>query len=202
MIASISGVLVSKSPNLVVVDVHGVGYQIFIPLSTFYHLSEEGKPVRLQTYTHVREDALQLYGFLKAEEKSVFLLLLGVSGVGPKLALNILSGLPLEEFVKAVRADDAAKLALIPGVGKKTAERLALELKDKMRTVLHDTAQVGAGDAPLSQSPTTEDVVSALVNLGYKTPQAREAIRKVLASSDDDQPIEDLIKAALKVLSR
>ena len=132
MIALITGVLTEKFPNSVIVDVQGIGYQVHIPLSTFYHLPEISKSVTLKIYTHVREDALQLFGFLEAQEKKVFLLVLGISGVGPKLALNILSGLPLTDFIRAIMNRDVVKLSSIPGVGKKTAERLALELKDRI----------------------------------------------------------------------
>jgi len=201
MIASIAGDLVSKSPNSIIVDVHGVGYQVFIPLSTFYHLPELSKPVGLHTYTHVREDTLQLYGFFTQEEKAVFLLLLGISGIGPKLAINILSGLPLAEFVAAVRQGDEAKLSSIPGVGTKTAARLALELKEKIQGVIPMEAAVG-DRAKAQDSKKMEDAVSALVNLGYKTPQATEAVKKVLIASDGDLPVESLIKDALRILSR
>ena len=201
MIASIAGVLISKSPNSIIVDVHGVGYQVFIPLSTFYRLPELSKPVTLHTYTHVREDALQLYGFFHQEEKAVFLLLLGISGIGPKLAVNILSGLPLAEFVAAVRQGDEAKLGSIPGVGPKTAARLALELKEKIQGVVPMEAAVG-DRAKAQDSKKMEDAVSALVNLGYKTPQAKEAVKKVLVASDGDLSVESLIKDALRILSR
>ena len=201
MIAYISGLLVSKSPNVIVVDVQGVGYQIFIPLSTFYHLPEPSKTISLYVYTHVREDALQLYGFLKPEEKAVFLQVLGVSGIGPKLALNILSGLPLEVFIKAVSVSDVAKLASIPGVGKKTAERLDLELKDKVKAVVQETITESGSPFPMPM-PLVDDAVSALVNLGYKPLQAKDAVKKVLASVEGDFPIESLIKETLRVLSK
>lgn len=201
MIASIAGVLILKSPNMIIVDVHGVGYQVFIPLSTFYRLPELSKPVTLHTYTHVREDTLQLYGFFSQEEKAVFLLLLGISGIGPKLAINILSGLPLAEFVAAVRQGDELKLSSIPGVGAKTAARLALELKEKIQGVVPMEAWVG-DRAKAQDSKKMEDAVSALVNLGYKTPQAKEAVQKVLMASDGDLPVESLIKDALRMLSR
>jgi Holliday junction DNA helicase RuvA len=200
MIASLTGTLVSKSPNAAVVDVHGVGYRVFVPLSTFYLLPEEKKSVTLLTHTHVREDALQLYGFLRNEEKAVFLALIGVSGVGPKLALNILSGLPLEDFVKAVRAGDVARLSLIPGVGKKTAERLALELKDKIATAMPSVGATPGMESTPSGDSTIDDAVSALVNLGYKSAEAREAVKR--AAGGEAVSIESLIKAALKTLSK
>ena len=198
MIASLVGVLIDKSPNVAVIDVHGVGYQVFIPLSTFYQLPELGKSIALKTYTHVREDILKLYGFLRTDEKTVFLLLLSISGIGPKLALNILSGLPFDDLIKAIEMGDVAKLASIPGVGKKTAERLTLELKDRIGAVL---PQAITSIESAQESSTTQDAVSALVNLGYKTPQAKETVQKVIRS-DGDLPVESLIKAALSILSR
>src|SRR2546428_614672 len=140
MIAQISGRLVLKKPNLIVVDVHGVGFEINIPLSSFYPLPEEGSDVSLQTYTHVREDTLALFGFLTEREKLVFGQLIGISGIGPKLAITILSGLPLEDFIAAVKKGDIFKLTTIPGVGKKTAERVALEMKDKVTRLVAEGA--------------------------------------------------------------
>ena len=202
MIASIAGVITSKSPNMAVVDVHGVGYQVFIPLSTFYHLPESSQSITLHIYTHVREDTLQLYGFLRLEEKMVFLLLIGISGVGPKLALNILSGMPLEDLVKAVKTGNVQKLYSIPGVGKKTAERLTLELKDRMLTILPDSVPSSEAGISNRDFPMEQDAVSALVNLGYKSADAKEAVMGVLSTNNGDLPIESLIKAALRILSR
>ena len=200
MIASLSGVLISKSPNVAVVDVHGVGYQVFIPLGTFYQLPELIKPITLHTHTHVREDALQLYGFLKREEKTAFLLLIGISGIGPKLALNILSGISLEELVQAVSEGNVSKLFSIPGVGKKTAERLVLELKDRMVFALPGLVSTAGHPLPVHDPPVTDDAVSALINLGYKSQQAREAVRKVMGS-EPDLSIESVIKSSLRLLS-
>ena len=202
MIASITGKLVSKTPHLAVIDVQGIGYEISVPLGTFYGLPEPSQMITLQTHLHVREDVLQLYGFRGVEEKAVFLLLIGVSGVGPKLALSILSGMPLADFVKAVRAGDAVKLASIPGVGKKTAERLALELKDRIQAAL-PTGSLLRPDVPsLPGDPLADDAVSALIHLGYKKPLAKEAVEKVLSGSAHTLPIESLIKETLKALSR
>ncbi|MBI3596198.1 MAG: Holliday junction branch migration protein RuvA [Nitrospirae bacterium] len=205
MIASLTGILKQKTPHSVIVDIHGVGYEAIVPLTTFYQLPSQNETVHLWTYTHVREDALQLFGFSTVEEKNVFLLLLGISGIGPKLAINILSGLPLAELVAAVKKGDIAKLSSIPGVGQKTASRLALELKEKILTVAVDV--ISAGPIEEKDARRVEDAVSALVNLGYKSPLAKDAIKKVLNSRNGESgregfPIEELIKETLKVLSR
>lgn len=202
MIALITGGLIEKFPNSVIIDVQGIGYQVHIPLSTFYHLPEIGKSVTLKIYTHIREDALQLFGFLEAQEKKVFLLVLGISGVGPKLALNILSGLPLPDFIQAVMNRDVAKLASIPGVGKKTAERLALELKDRIGGIELDSGKTVVDSEAIQISPMADDAVSALINLGYKSSQARDAIRKIVADKSDPDSIETLITDALRLLSK
>lgn len=204
MIASLTGILKQKTPQSVIVEVHGVGYEVMTPLTTFDRLPSENETVQLWIHTHVREDALQLYGFSSVEEKNVFLLLLGVSGVGPKLAINILSGLPLHELIAAVKKGDLAKLSLIPGVGQKTAARLALELKEKVWAVAGgETA--AAGSAEEKDGREIEDAVSALVNLGYKSPLAKEAVKRVLKSRNgESEPlgIGELIKESLKVLSK
>jgi len=202
MIASLTGILKQKTPQSIIVEVHGVGYEAVVPLTTFHLLPPMNEAVHLWTYTHVREDALQLFGFLTREEKNVFLLLLGISGIGPKLAVNILSGLPLGELVAAVKRGDVAKLGSIPGVGPKTAARLALELKEKILAV--DSG--AAGPKVEKDAGRIEDAVSALVHLGYKAPTAKDAVKAVLVSRNGDSaevfPIEELIKETLKVLSR
>lgn len=176
LIAYLSGKLLTKSPNLVVIDVGGVGYEVAVPLSTFYTLGEEGSNVTLRIHTHVREDALQLFGFGTEQEKKLFLQLTSVSGIGPKLGITILSGMNADELVPAIRMGNLARLVSIPGVGKKMAERLVVELKDKVsslsstETVEEKPADTGAG----------EDVISALVNLGYARPAAEKAVKAVL----------------------
>ncbi|MBI3812796.1 MAG: Holliday junction branch migration protein RuvA [Nitrospirae bacterium] len=205
MIASLTGILKQKTPHTIIVDVHGVGYEAVVPLTTFYQLPPQNETVHLWTHTHVREDALQLFGFSTVEEKNVFLLLLGVSGIGPKLAINILSGLPLSELIAAVRQGDIAKLSSIPGIGRKTASRLALELKEKMLAVT--VPSTAAGPMEEKDAERIEDAVSALVNLGYKAPLAKDAVKTVLQSRNGESggeglPIESLIKETLKVLSR
>jgi len=200
MIALVRGTLAYKSIDHVIIDVGGVGYRLSIPLSTFYSLPESGE-VSLFTHTHVREDALLLYGFLTLEEKDLFVILIGISGVGPKLAINILSHIPAGELKRAIAAGDIKRLSGLPGIGKKTAERLVLELKDKV---------VPTGGFPASSEKTTvagikasilnDDVISALVNLGYKENLAR----KVLESMElaPGLTMEETLKGALKILLR
>lgn len=172
MIGLLRGRLLEKRPNQVILDVGGVGYLVAVPLSTFAALGELHAEVTLLIHTHVREDALTLYGFLSAREKHVFELLLGASGVGPSLSLKILSGMNVEQLVPAIRGGDIARLTKIPGVGRKTAERMVLELKDKLDAVVVET------DKPLAASPAgvEADVKSALVNLGYDERTAESAV--------------------------
>ncbi len=201
MIAQLRGRLVSKDPGHVVVDVNGVGYQVFVPLSTYYQLPSVQQEVFLRVYTHVREDAIQLYGFHTPEEKATFELLNGVSGIGPRLATNILSGISVEEFIPAVVEGDLSRLKAIPGVGRKTAERVILELKDKVLEVPR-ARPMGAGRQPRSErDQMVEDVVSALLNLGCsrkEASRAAEAAREALGAEAD---FEKLVKQALKALS-
>jgi Holliday junction DNA helicase RuvA len=185
----------------VIVDVGGIGYQAHIPLSTFYGLPDEGSPVTLHIHTHVREDALLLYGFLTEREKELFLALVGVSGVGPKLALNVISGLPLDTLVDAIARSDDRKVATIPGIGPKTAARLVLELKDKVGA-LAAASPSGTGGAAILHHSQKDEAISALVNLGYKKNMAEDAVRKSLAAGGESASLEALIKDALKVLSR
>ena len=196
MIAQISGTLAQKVPAEIVVDVVGVGYQIFIPLNVFYRLPEIGAPVSLQIHTHVRDDALQLFGFQDLAEKQIFLLLISVSGIGPKLAVNILSGIPAEDLARALKVGDQARLVAIPGVGRKLAERLIVELKDKLATL--STAGVES-PKPEIGSQVMQDAVSALVNLGYKRPEAEKTVREVLRSGD--RSLENVLKDTLRRLS-
>lgn len=203
MIASISGTITSKSPASVVVEVQGIGYQIFVPLSTFYHLPELKEAVSLQIHTHVREDALQLYGFNSLLEKELFLLLLGISGVGPKLALNILSGMELNELIVAIRNGSVERLRAIPGVGPKTAGRLVLELKEKV-ALLNLAGLQASDDAPESENQAGDDALSALMNLGYNRIEAKRAIDQILKDQPTAGPdsVEGLIKKALKKLAK
>lgn len=195
MIAHLRGRILKKDAQTVVVDVGGVGYQVTIPVSTFYRLGEPGTEVNLLTHTHVREDALALFGFLTATEQTLFEHLIAVAGVGPRLAISILSGIETPELVGALRASDVARLTRIPGVGKKTAERLVVELKDKM------TGLEGVEPAP-EESPVgpREDLVSALVHLGYSRAEAERGVEKAL-QREGDGPFEELLRRTLRVLS-
>ncbi len=199
MIALITGRLAAKTPGEAVVDAGGVGYQVHIPLSSFYELPSEGETVRLFIHTHVREDALQLYGFFSLKEKELFLALMGVSGVGPKLALNIISGLPFDQLVDAISRGDDKMVSTIPGIGPKTAARLVLELKDKVASI--SAPVVGPCKPGSAPNRHRDEAVSALVNLGYKKNMAEDAVKKVCAG-DGELSIERIIREALKVLSK
>lgn len=200
MIAQLSGKIVHKSPEYCIIDVGGVGYQVYTPFSTFYELPDIDNHVLLHTYTNVREDALQLFGFLTVDEKEIFQVLIGVSGIGPKLAVNILSGITPDELKAALLNGNLARLIAIPGIGKKTAERMVLELKDKVLK-LHKE-KPGVQVKPLTtDTDILEDAVSALLNLGYKRPQAEGALER-MKKDNPDSDIEGMIKGALKILAR
>ena len=194
MIAQLAGALAYKSPEHLVVDVQGVGYHVLVSLNSFYRLPEPGNPVRLLIHTHVREDALQLYGFIDREEKALFHLLMSVSGIGPRLALNILSGTPSHELLDAIETGDLVRLVALPGVGKKTAERLVLELRDKIKLV---RAARTDGEQPVSGLEA--EATSALVNLGYRRNEAERAVKAAVAAGASD--IEAVIRTALKRVS-
>ncbi len=196
MIAQLRGRLADKRPNQLLVDVHGVGYLVHIPLSTFYAVGDLHAEVTLLIYTHVREDALALYGFLTAREKHIFELLLSASGVGPVLALKILSGMSVDELVPAIRAGDLAQLTRIPGVGKKTAERMVVELRDKLAAI-EPLEVVRAA----SRTGLEADVVSALLNLGYDRRAAEKAVEDVQRNGSAGS-FEALLRATLQQLSR
>jgi Holliday junction DNA helicase RuvA len=199
MIASITGRLKRKATDYLIIDVAGIGYQVQVPLSTYYGIPDEGEEVSLHIQTHMREDSLSLFGFLTQEEKSMFLLLMGVSGIGPRLALAILSSLPVADLSNAILAADDSKLYAIPGIGKKTAARMVLELKDKITLMMPMIAAPSSTSAVLSDD--CEDVIAALINLGYKKPQAEEAVRKVRDGSPGLK-IEELIRESLSVLMK
>lgn len=192
MIGSLRGKLAEKRPNQILVDVGGVGYQVQVPLSTFAGLGALHEEATLLIHTHVREDQFALYGFLTAREKQCFELLISVSGVGPSLALKILSGMGIEQLIPAIRKGDLAQLVRIPGVGKKTAERVVLELRDKLAVV--DVAEAGR---PATRSQLESDVTSALVNLGYEERAVEKAIERSRAEAKD---FEDLLRASLHIL--
>ncbi len=194
MIGQLSGRLLDKSPTRVLLDVSGVGYEILIPLSTFEQLGLVGENATLLTHLHVREDILQLYGFASHNEKQLFQLLLNVNGVGPKLAQGILSGCSVEMFCNYVKQSATAALTKIPGIGKKTAERLVLELRDRIEK--WDIAQEKAG-TPKGPAALSEEALLALISLGYPRNEAEKAIRSVLAEHES-LPVEELLKLALR----
>jgi len=201
MIASINGTLTFKSPGHITVEVSGVGYRIFIPLSTFYELSDEGTMVRLHIYTAVREDAIHLFGFCTSEEKQLFEVLLTVNGIGPRLALGLLSGITPRDFIGAVFTEDRTTLTRIPGVGKKMAERIILELRDKL--VRLDAAAAGGAikDKARPMDALRDDALSALVNLGYKKSTAKSILDRVFDDSPDVISLEVALKKALQMMS-
>ena len=201
MIASLTGRLASKTPTHVTLDVQGVGYEVFIPLSTYYALPDLNEVTALTVHTHLREDAIQLFGFLTAMEKEAFILLTSISGIGPKLGLSVLSALSVPDLVSAVQAGDVAKLETVPGVGKKSAGRIALELKDKVER-LHP-ASAKAADAPLTPGDQLqEDALSALVNLGYRPAEVKEALKRLVRDGSGPPSLKEIIREALKDLAR
>ncbi len=198
MIAHLRGRLLAKHPNQAIVETHGVGYEVAISVPTFTEMPAEGAEVALHIHTHVREDALSLYGFLRLAEKQLFEKLLTVSGIGPTLAIKILSGMPANEMVGAIRGGDLARLTRIPGIGKKTAERMVLELRDKLPAA---TAEAGDGAAapPAALSAIDQDVLSALLNLGCARAQAEAAVRKAKAAGGLTD-FEPLFRRALELV--
>lgn len=197
MIAQISGKLAQKQPGEVVIDVGGIGYQVFIPLNVFYRLPDIGAPLSLQIHTEVREDAFQLFGFQDLGEKQVFLMLTSVSGIGPKLALNILSGIPAEELTRALKNGDQVRLVAIPGVGRKLAERMIVELKDRFASLAPLTRD--RTTKPEASSQLMQDAVSALINLGYKKPEIERTVREVLKQGD--LSLENVLRETLRQMS-
>ena len=200
MIAHIQGFLHFKSPEYLVIDVDGIGYQVHVPLSTFYGLPQVGSTVSLHIHTHVREDALQLYGFQSPEEKTLFIRLIGISGIGPRLAVNILSGISPAELVESLGQNNLARLISIPGVGRKTAERIMVELRDKVSSLSpgHD---VTATVKPAANEAMIEDALSALVNLGYKKGVAQRAIENAGKRLEGEITLESLLKESLRELA-
>lgn len=201
MIAKLKGIIETKSPNRVVVDVNGVGYEVHIPLSTFYNLPREDEMVEFEIYTHVREDSIILFGFSSFEEKRLFEHLIGVTKIGPKLALNILSGIEPFELWGAICSSDILALSGIPGVGKKTAERLVYELRDK----IIDMSLVGndkGSNKVHSINKTLDDVISALINLGYSKGEAESVVKKIYKSHGKEGSVEEILKESLKSLGK
>jgi Holliday junction DNA helicase RuvA len=193
MIAHLRGKLIARHPNQVIVDAMGVGYDVTISVPTFSELPPAGGEVSLHIHTHVREDQIALYGFLRPEEKHLFEKLISVSGIGPKLAITILSGMPTNEMTSAIRGNDVARLTKIPGIGRKTAERMVLELRDKLPPAGSDQLQVVT-----SLSPVQEDVLSALMNLGYQ----RASAEKALSTVEKNGSFDAMFRAALAVMSK
>ena len=188
MIASLKGIVSSKKPDGVIVEVGGIGYQVSVPLCSLCNIPDQGGEIFLNIYTHVREDALQLYGFLTEEERKVFVTLLGINGIGPKLGLAILSGMPVQRFMEAVIKEDVDLLTTIPGLGKKTASRLILELKEKLPKI-----------SDYSEGHFLGDAVSALTNLGYKRSFSEKAVEAAIKNGADS--VENIIREALKYLT-
>jgi holliday junction DNA helicase RuvA len=206
MIAHLSGTLLSKQATSVILDVAGVGYEVTIPLSTFYDLADAGSPVQLRIYTHVREDTLQLYGFKTARERELFMRIISVSGIGPKLGITLLSGMSADEMIASIRTNNLARLTLIPGIGRKTAERLVIELREKVASLssVELEEQLGAGSDTRTQ-PTADsvraDALSALLNLGYQRSSAEKAIDNAV-SEGGDITVESVLRRVLRKLAR
>jgi Holliday junction DNA helicase RuvA len=206
MIAHLSGTLLTKEPNSVIVDVSGVGYEVNIPLSTFYELENEGSNVKLRIYTHVKEDALQLYGFKTDRERQLFVNFISVSGIGPKLGIALLSGMSADELVASIKNNNLARLTLIPGVGRKTAERLIVDLREKMTALAASQVEAEPGARPEASGVSPEDSVrsdalSALLNLGYQRSAAEKAIDAVL-NDGGEMTVESVLRRGLRKLAR
>jgi Holliday junction DNA helicase RuvA len=202
VIAHLRGSILEKYPNRIVIDVNGVGYDVFVPLSTFYGLGEPGGAVALRIHTHVREDAFLLYGFATPLEQELFERLIGVSGIGPKVGLAVLSGIEPQELIRAIERGDLARLTAIPGVGKKTSERIVLELKDRLPRA--PAASAVGGTAAPAPPAMRDDVVSALVNLGYHRPLAEKAAEAAIKAigSAPDASFERMLKQALREVAK
>ena len=204
MIAKLTGKLDQKQPNIIIIDVGGVGYEVIIPVSTFYELGEPGSDVSLRIHTNVREDAIQLFGFRTAREKELFLRLTSVSGIGPKLAITMLSGMAAAELISAIRNNDIARLTTVPGVGKKTAERVVVELRDKLAKMTFEEGEpelVAAHTAGSDEEAIREDTAAALMSLGYPKAVAEKAVASAMRE-EGARTIEAVLKRALKRLSR
>lgn len=200
MIAYLQGTLLQKTTQSIIIDNAGIGYEVFVPLSTFYNLPDRNEEMSLHIYTHVKEDALMLFGFQTPLEKDIFLLLISVSGIGPKLGINILSGIGPDELLAAIARKDSVRLQTIPGVGKKTAERIALELSEKAQLLVGDLEPTLPKVVVGADKKVLDDAVSALLNLGYPAKLAKDAVGKA-HSNNEDRSLETLIKEALRVLA-
>ena len=200
MIAHIQGRLHFKSPENLIIDVDGIGYQVHVPLTTFYELPDVGNTVALHIHTHVREDALQLYGFQEQEEKALFVRLMGVAGIGPRLAVNILSGISPAELAECLGQGNLARLISIPGVGRKTAERIMVEMRDKLPALAADR-DIALSVKSAADEAVMNDAISALVNLGYKKGMARKAIDEAIERLEGELNLESLLKESLRALA-
>jgi len=204
MIARLLGTLLDKQPGAAIVDVGGVGYQVSIPLSTYYELGDRGCRVELHVHTHVREDAIALFGFHTVFEKEIFSRLIGVSGIGPRTALAVLSGMGAESLLESVRGRDVARLSSVPGIGRKTAERIVVDLADRIESLRPSLPAGTPGEAARGADPDLrQDLVSALVNLGYNARVAADAAGRVLKAADaPSPPFQALLRETLRILSR
>jgi Holliday junction DNA helicase RuvA len=205
MIAHLSGTLLAKQANTLILDVGGVGYEVTIPLSTFYELEDAGATIALRIYTYVREDALQLFGFKTARERELFLRLISVSGIGPKLGITMLSGMSADEIIVSIRTNNLARLTSIPGVGRKTAERLVLDLRDKIAALsspaLEEEFGAKVGASPSTADAIRDDALSALLNLEYPKAAAEKAITAA-AQEGGDISVEIILRRALRLLAK
>ena len=207
MIAYLSGTLLSKQATAAIVDVGGVGYEVAIPLSTFYELGDAGSPVQLRIYTHVREDAIQLFGFKTARERELFLQLISVNGVGPGLAIKLLSGMNADEMIASIRTNNLVRLVAIPGVGRKTAERLVVDLRDKIAALSSPAleeefaAKAAAAGGPVTEDSIRNDAMSALANLGYQKVAAEKAVKSAI-DEGGELSVEVILRRSLRSLAK
>lgn len=201
MIASIDGLLLDKSTSQAIIEANGVGYLVYIPLSTYYELPDLNSRVKLYIHTSFKQESLNLFGFATIAEREMFQLLLTVSGIGPKLAINILSGISVEDLARALSGRDLRRISKVPGIGKKTAERLVLELNEKVAKLFLTSASPGPKDSPSRDEEFRQDAVSALVNLGYKNQTAEEVVDKVLGNATAPLTMDVLLKQTLKLLT-
>ena len=200
MIAKLTGELIAKAPSHIILDVHGVGYEVLIPLSTYFALPELQASLSLNVFTHVREDAIQLFGFLTVSEKNAFVMLTRITGVGGKLALSMLSTLSVSDLIAAIQTNDEDKLSSVPGIGKKSASRITLELKDRV-AYLEDSDSI-LPTKPILPAQIQDDAISALVNLGYRPRDVKDIITKICRDQTTPLLLDDLIREALKQLSK
>ncbi|HJZ80226.1 MAG TPA: Holliday junction branch migration protein RuvA [Pyrinomonadaceae bacterium] len=207
MIAHLSGTLLSKQPTSAIIDVGGVGYEVAIPVSTFYELGETGSPAQLRVYTHVSQDAIRLYGFKTTRERELFLQLISVNGVGPGLAIKLLSGMNADEMIASIRTNNLVRLVAIPGVGRKTAERLVVDLRDKIAALSSPAleeefaAKAASAGAPSSPDSIRDDAVSALANLGYQRGAAEKAVKNAV-DEGGDLSVEVILRRSLRSLAK